>query len=147
MVRAIGSDPRRVHGLAPVLVIADEPAQWPVNDGQRMYTALMTALGKHQISRFIATGTRPDDSHHWFSRMLLGRRRGTYAQVHAAADGSSDFSKRSIREANLALVRMPALAEALEREKYLAEKGGPRAAARRNAGMHVRRFRLSGPEP
>ncbi len=33
MMRAIGSDPRRAHGLAPVLVIADEPAQWPVNYG------------------------------------------------------------------------------------------------------------------
>ncbi len=32
-IRAIGSDPRRTHGLAPVLVIADEPAQWPVNYG------------------------------------------------------------------------------------------------------------------
>ena len=28
-VRCIGSDPRRAHGLAPVLVLADEPAQWP----------------------------------------------------------------------------------------------------------------------
>ena len=32
-IRAIGSDPRRAHGLAPVLVIADEPAQWPVDYG------------------------------------------------------------------------------------------------------------------
>ena len=92
MMRAIGSDPRRAHGLAPVLVITDEPAQWPVNDGQRMYTALMTALGKHQFSRLIAIGTRPDDSHHWFSRMLYGRRRATYAQVHAAATEVGCFS-------------------------------------------------------
>ena len=28
-VRCIGSDPRRAHGLAPVLVLADEPSQWP----------------------------------------------------------------------------------------------------------------------
>ena len=27
-VRCIGSDPRRAHGLAPVLVLADESAQW-----------------------------------------------------------------------------------------------------------------------
>ena len=53
-MRAIGSDPRRAHGLVPVMVIADEPAQWPVNDGQRIYTTLMTALGKHQLSRCIA---------------------------------------------------------------------------------------------
>ena len=35
VMRAIGSDPSRAHGLAPVLVIADEPAQWPCNDGPR----------------------------------------------------------------------------------------------------------------
>ena len=33
-VRCIGSDPRRAHGLAPVLVLADEPAQWPENTGR-----------------------------------------------------------------------------------------------------------------
>ena len=112
-----------------MLVIADEPAQWPTNDGQRMYTALMTALGKHQLSRLIAIGTRPDDSHHWFSRMLYGGRHGTYAQVHAPTVGADDFSKRSIREANPALYRMPALAEAVEREKHLAKKGGPDLAS------------------
>ncbi|WP_425155499.1 terminase large subunit domain-containing protein [Candidatus Palauibacter sp.] len=36
-LRALGSDPRRAHGLAPKLVIADEPAQWPVNHGQRVH--------------------------------------------------------------------------------------------------------------
>ena len=34
-VRCIGSDPRRAHGLAPVLILADEPAQWPDNTGDR----------------------------------------------------------------------------------------------------------------
>ena len=51
--------------------------------------------------------------------MLYGARRGTYAQVHAAAHGTSDFSKRSIHAANPALRHMPALAEALERKKHL----------------------------
>ncbi len=124
MMRAIGSDPRRAHGLAPVLVIADEPAQWPVNFGTRMHAALVTGLGKHAVSKFMAIGTRPDDSHHWFSRMLRGGR-GIYNQMHAAADGSSDFTQRSIRKANPALRRMPALAEAIEREKNLAKRGGP----------------------
>ena len=35
-VRCVGSDPRRAHGLAPVLVLADEPAQWPETTGERM---------------------------------------------------------------------------------------------------------------
>ena len=125
MMRAIGSDPRRAHGLAPVLLIADEPAQWPVNAATKMYAALVTALGKHSMSRFIAIGTRPDDSQHWFSRMLQGRQRGMYGQMHAAGDLGSDFSARSIADANPALKRMPALAEAIEREKHLAMRGGP----------------------
>ena len=32
-VRCVASDPRRAHGLAPVLVLADEPAQWPESTG------------------------------------------------------------------------------------------------------------------
>ena len=39
-VRCIGSDPRRAHGLAPVLVLADEPAQHPETTGERMVAAL-----------------------------------------------------------------------------------------------------------
>ena len=39
-VRCIGSDPRRAHGLAPGLVLADEPAQWPDTTGERMVAAL-----------------------------------------------------------------------------------------------------------
>ena len=56
--------------------------------------------------------------------MLLGGP-GRYAQVHAAADGSSDFAAKSIREANPALPHMPALARVIEREKRLAEAGRP----------------------
>ena len=55
-VRCIGSDPRRAHGLAPVL--ADEPAQWPETTGERMVAALRTAAGKQPHSRFVALGTR-----------------------------------------------------------------------------------------
>ena len=35
-VHCIGNDPRRAHGLAPVQVLADEPAQWPETTGERM---------------------------------------------------------------------------------------------------------------
>ena len=42
-VRVLGSDPRRAHGQAPVLVLADEPAQWPESTGERMVSALLTS--------------------------------------------------------------------------------------------------------
>ena len=60
-VRCIGSDPRRAHGLSPVLVLADEPAQWPESTGDKMVSALRTAAGKQPHSRFVALGTRPAD--------------------------------------------------------------------------------------
>ncbi|WP_425152905.1 terminase large subunit domain-containing protein [Candidatus Palauibacter sp.] len=122
-LRALGSDPRRAHGLAPKLVIADEPAQWPVNHGQRMHAALVTALGKHEAAKFIAIGTRPEDERHWFARMLGGGP-GVYAQVHAAPEDADDFLLRSIRRANPSLDHMPALRAALVRERDKAREGG-----------------------
>ena len=71
-VRYIGSDPKRVHGLAPVLVLADEPAQWEATKRDAMRAALATAMGKIDDSRMIALGTRPADQSHWFARMLDG---------------------------------------------------------------------------
>ena len=43
------SDPRRAHGLAPVLILCDEPAQWDPNKAERMVAALRTAAGKQTI--------------------------------------------------------------------------------------------------
>ena len=73
-VRCIGSDPARAHGLAPALVIADEPTQWPGSTSERMRAALVTSMGKLTASRFVALGTRPADRSHWFQAMLDGRR-------------------------------------------------------------------------
>ena len=42
-VRAIGSDPTRAHGLAPLLVVCDEPAQWPETTSDKMIAALRTS--------------------------------------------------------------------------------------------------------
>ena len=58
-VRCVGSDPRRAHGLRPVLVLADEPAQWPTNTGERMGAALRTGLGK--VPGFAVRGARDAD--------------------------------------------------------------------------------------
>ena len=71
-VRCLGSDPRRAHGLAPALVLADEPSQWSPSTSARMHAALLTALGKIPHSRLIALGTRPADTGHWFSTLLGG---------------------------------------------------------------------------
>ena len=89
MIRCLGSDPRRAHGLAPSLILADEPAQWPESTGERMVAALMTALGKIPNAKFIALGTRPAGTEHWFSKSLAGG--ADYAQSHAAAPADPPF--------------------------------------------------------
>ena len=113
-VRCIGSDPRRAHGLAPVLVLADEPAQWPDTTGERMVAALRTAAGKQPHSRFVALGTRPADAEHWFAKMLAGG--ADYAQSHAARADDPPFRKRTWAKANPSLAHMPDLLAAIENE-------------------------------
>ena len=113
-VRCIGSDPRRAHGLAPVLVLADEPAQWPETTGERMVAALRTAAGKQPHSRFVALGTRPADAEHWFAKMLAGS--ADYAQTHAARPDDPKFQRRTWAKANPSMAHMPDLEAAIRGE-------------------------------
>ena len=126
-VRCIGSDPRRAHGLAPVLVLADEPAQWPDTTGERMVAALRTAAGKQPHSRFVALGTRPADAGHWFAKMLTGG--ADYAQRHAAVHGTPKpgpddpmFQRRTWAKANPSLRHMPDLEAAIRAEAAQARR-------------------------
>ncbi len=113
-VRCVGSDPRRAHGLAPVLVLADEPAQWPETTGERMVAALRTAAGKQPHSRFVALGTRPADPEHWFAKMLSGG--SDYPQCHAARAEDPKFQKRTWAKANPSMAHMPDLEAAIHTE-------------------------------
>ena len=83
ILKCIGSDPRRMHGLAPSLILCDEPAQWEPSTAEAAMAALRTAAGKVPDSRLIGLGTRPSDSEHFFAKMLDGG--SDYSQVHAAA--------------------------------------------------------------
>ena len=58
MVRVLGSDPRRLHGAAPKLILADEVAQWPENLIDRMLAALETSRGKIPDGKMLWLGTR-----------------------------------------------------------------------------------------
>ena len=126
-LKCVGSDPRRAHGLAPVLVLADEGAQWPVGTAERMMAALRTSMGKIPGSRVIALGTRPDNPNHWFSRMLDGG--ASYSQIHAAPKDEPPGSnppgrKRTWLKANPSLSFMPTL-EAKLREEWVNAKSDP----------------------
>ena len=95
-VKVIGSDPKRAHGLAPVLVLADEPAQWPASTGERMVAALRTSAGKQPHFRFVALGTRPASGDHWFAKLLSGG--SDYAQAHAAEPDDPKFKSRDVAQ-------------------------------------------------
>ena len=113
-LRCIGSDPRRAHGLAPVLILADEPSQWPSTSRDAMLSALATARGKIPGSRFVALGTRPADGEHWFAKLLDGG--ADYAQSHAARVDDPPFQVRTWRRANPSLDHMPDLLDVIRDE-------------------------------
>ena len=124
-LRVLGCDPRRAHGLAPALVIADEPAQWEMAKSEKMISALRTGLGKVPGSRLIAIGTRPASADHWFSAML---RDAEFSQVHAAPDGAPAFNRRTWAKANPSMKFFPALAARIEKESRDAKRDPRRAA-------------------
>ncbi|MDE0462907.1 MAG: hypothetical protein OXH93_10880 [Caldilineaceae bacterium] len=104
MVRVLGSDPRRLHGAAPKLILADEVAQWPENLIHRMLAALETSRGKIPDSKMLWLGTRASSLDHPFEAVfkLVG-----YAQVHAARKTDPVFQRRTWKRANPGLNRQP----------------------------------------
>ena len=106
-----GSDPRRAHGLAPSLVLADEPGQWLESTSKRMLAALTTSLGKVPNSRMVALGTMPEDENHWFSTWCAGF--ADYSQVHQSKPDANPFSKTTWKQANPSLMYMPTLEQAI----------------------------------
>ena len=116
-IRCIGSDPRRAHGLAPTLILADEPAQWEATKQDAMVAALRTAMGKLRGARFVALGTRPAESAHWFATFL-----DECGQVHAAPAEASPFTLKSIRAANPSVDHMSTLLAAIRSDAARAKR-------------------------
>ena len=115
-LRVVSSNPKRAHGLAPALVICDEPAQWQVGDGERMYSALVTSLGKIPDSRLIALGTRPSDTNHWFARLLETKSEGVVAHCYASDPDDDIFARDTWLAANPSMPYMPHLEKAIALE-------------------------------
>ena len=107
-IRCLGSDPSNAHGLRPWLILADEPAQWPFGTADRMLAALRTGLGKTPNSRLVALGTRSNNPHHWFSKMLHGVGAG-YSQMHAADNDDDPSDRRVWLKANPSLDHLSSL--------------------------------------
>ena len=64
--RAREASARTLHGSAPSLIVADEPAQWQATQAAAIYSAIRSRLGKLPGSRLFAIGTRSADPAHWF---------------------------------------------------------------------------------
>ena len=108
-----GSDPRRLHGMAPSLTLADELSQWPEPRIAEMMAAIRTAAGKIEDSRLLMIGTRPADEGHPFAVAL---RDADYCQVHAASKEDPPFQRRTWLKANPSLAHFPDLETAIRRE-------------------------------
>ena len=74
-IRCLGSDPRRLHGIRPLIVLAPmSRAQWESTKSDKAHAALRTsAWARSRASRLIALGTRPAGESHWFAKLLEGR--------------------------------------------------------------------------
>ena len=133
-LRAIGSDPKRAHGLAPALVLADEPAQWPASTSAAMLAALITSLGKIPNSRLIALGTMPADPNHWFTRWAEGA--ADYSQLHQSPKEGKPYQLKTWHIANPSLRYLPTLRRTLKAEAARAKKDD-------SAAQHFKALRLN----
>ncbi len=119
MVRVVGSDPRRLHGAAPRLLIYDEVAQWPPEKLPRMLAALTTSRGKIPDSRALWIGTRPDSPDHPFQKALDGHGMG-YRLSYQARENDPPFHRRTWKRANPGLDHFPDLEAAIRQEAVTA---------------------------
>ena len=119
VLKCIGSDPKRAHGLAPLIILADEGAQWEPSRAEAMVAALRTSLGKQEGGKFIALGTRPADETHWFAQMLSGG--ADYCQIHAADNDAPKFQRKTWLKANPSLPKMPDLEKRIRNESVKAK--------------------------
>lgn len=114
-LRVIGSDPKRAHGLAPSLVIADEPAKWQgKNRGEEMFIAIETAMMKHPEAKLLCIGTRPDDPRHWFSKLLATRSKTVMGMDYNAKRYKKIYSVAAMKAANPSWDYMPTLRQYLK---------------------------------
>lgn len=118
-LECLGANPGGLHGAAPVLILADEVAQWPRLKVDAMLAALRTGLGKSSGSRMILLGTRPAAEDHPFA---LSLRTADYVQIHAARPEDPMFRKRTWQRANPSLRYFPSLEMATRKDAVRAKR-------------------------
>ena len=120
-VVVLGSDPRRMHGIAPKLLLLDEVAQWPETTLDAAIAALRTSRGKIPDSKGLWIGTRPGSENHPFAKRLKGIGVG-YSLVFAAGESDDPFDVSTWRKANPSFDHFPDLASTIRSEAEDAKK-------------------------
>jgi len=99
--RALTSDARKAHGLAPSFWVADEVAQWK---SRELWDNLATGMGKRAQALGVTISTQAADDLHFFSEMLDAEPSPTvYVQLHAAPKDCALDDREAWQAANPAL--------------------------------------------
>lgn len=99
--RALTSDARKAHGLAPSFWIADEVAQWK---SRELWDNLATGMGKRAKALGVTISTQAASDLHFFSEMLdAPPNPTTYVQLHAAPADCALDDREAWQAANPAL--------------------------------------------
>lgn len=108
--RALTSDARKAHGLAPSFWIADEVAQWR---SRELWDNLATGMGKRAHALGITISTQAPDDLHFLSEMLDAEPVPTiYCQLHTAPEDCALDDPEAWAAAN------PALGKFLNPEQF-----------------------------
>jgi len=99
--RALTSDARKAHGLAPSFWIADEVAQWR---SRELWDNLRTGMAKRKHALGVTISTQAADDLHFWSEMLDAEPMpSAYVQLHAAPDDCALDDREAWKAANPAL--------------------------------------------
>lgn len=99
--RALTSDARKAHGLAPSFWIADEVAQWR---SRELWDNLATGMGKRASALGVTISTQAADDLHFLSEMLDAEPVPTiYTQLHTAPADCALDDREAWAAANPAL--------------------------------------------
>lgn len=99
--RALTSDARKAHGLAPSFWVADEVAQWR---SRELWDNLATGMGKRAQALGVTISTQAADDLHFFSEMLDAEPNPTvYVQLHSAPKDCALDDREAWLAANPAL--------------------------------------------
>jgi len=99
--RALTSDARKAHGLAPSFWVADEVAQWR---SRELWDNLRTGMAKRKHALGVTISTQAADDLHFWSEMLDAEPvPSVYVQLHSAPEDCALDDRKAWAAANPAL--------------------------------------------